>query len=445
MPITAPQTIGAGNQFNPNQLATLSQGPGTFANAFSNQVQNAEQVQQNSGLNPQQFTALQNDPAFRQQWVQNQRDIARPGQSATPYANAFTQQVQDAELGQSLQDQFAINQGLPGGVPATGLIGTEVALNEGLEQGTDVIREGEFIARGDVTEATQSAQDLLRDAGGQVNQQIGQGVGGLDPFVAPGQNAQQLQADFSGANGAEAQARAFANYQSSPGQKFAQEQAERATRRYASMIGGVDGGNVRRELQRQAIGMAQQDFQNQFQNLGNVSDRGLSAASNVGQLRGHQAGITSQLGQAGAGIGERSGISLADISTGAARDEGSLISSTANQQAGFRTRAGEAIAGGIDTTSQGLADLSRSLGLDLSSITDAGGLSLSNIFASAGGISGDSLSQLATLLATLAQNESGQNAGLGGIPGTQQTPGILDQLGSAASGAGTFISAVAPA
>ena len=131
---------------------------------------------------------------------------------------------------------------------------------------------------------------------------IGQGVSGLNPYATPGAQSLQLQAALAGSLGQPAQQQAYANFQESPGQQYLREQSERALLRNSAALGGLGGGNVRQELSRQAIGLAQQDFENSFNRLGSITQTGLTAASNQGALRGQEASIIGQLRGQEAGI-----------------------------------------------------------------------------------------------------------------------------------------------
>jgi hypothetical protein len=119
--------------------------------------------------------------------------------------------------------------------------------------------------------------------------QINQGVSGLDPYASQGGGAIKMQADLSGANGQAAQQAAYEQYQSSPAMQYQMDQMQRSTERSAAAKGGLLGGNVALELQRNASGIASQDYQNQFNNLGSVANTGLNAAAQQGNLLGQQA------------------------------------------------------------------------------------------------------------------------------------------------------------
>jgi hypothetical protein len=216
------------------------------------------------------------------------------------------------------------------------------------------------------------AEDALRRA-------LQASGGLLDPVAQGGLSAFNLQGAQSGALGPEAQQQAFSNFQASPGQDFLRNRAEQSLLRNQAAIGGLGGGNVRSALQEQAIGLASQDFGNQFDRLGQLSSFGLPAL-------GQQSSQAFQTGQS---------------------------------LAGGRTRAGEQIAGQIGNTSSALANLANQQGGGLSDILGAGGGNLANILSGAGQAQGASQEQLAALLAQIST---------GGQPGVQQTPSQLGNI-----------------
>jgi len=408
-----------------------------------------------------------------------------PGPRSAPLPNSgfpgpqgFPQQTLPQ---QGFPQQGFQQQGFPT-APPTGLIGSELALRQGLRGGSAALLRGAGIGRSDIRAGTEGALGQLRQAQqrasaeiaagrgdlararGDISTAIGQGVGTLSPFIDPGQKAQQQQAALSGALGPEAQAQAFAAFQESPGQSFLREQAERATTRNAAAIGGLGGGNVRRELQRQAIGLAQQDFQNQFNRLGAVTGQGLQAAGQVGQLRGQQAGLTGQLGAAGAQLGGQGagiagqlgqagaqallsrGTNLANIAGQTGVNVANLISGTGQQLAGGRTRAGEQIAQAVGGTTSALSNLLSQQGGGISDLIGQGGVNLANLLSAAGQQQGTSQEQLAAILANIATQSGSQ---LGGQPivtapqvNTQQNNanllGALGTLGTTLGGSGGF-------
>jgi len=162
-------------------------------------------------------------------------------------------------------------------VPPTGIIGSEQALLAGQQAGIESQLLGAEIGREDIGAGIQQGLSTLGQAGGNIEQTLQPILQGLDPFVSGAQGASQVQAALSGALGPEAQAQAFREFQESPGQQFLQQEQERAVIRGAAATGQGTSGNVLEELQRKAIGRAEQAFQNRFQNLGQVASRGLPA------------------------------------------------------------------------------------------------------------------------------------------------------------------------
>jgi len=163
-------------------------------------------------------------------------------------------------------------------VPPTGLIGAEQAIGEGAGQATGIL-------------------------GSAVSQ-----ITGPNAYISGGMNAAKLQADLSGANGPAAAQAAQAQIQASPAAQYQLDQMQRATERSAAARGGLLGGNVATELQRNAAGIASQDFQNQFANLGSVADRGANMQSQADQIK---AGLTRDIADTAYSAGiQRSGLRM---------------------------------------------------------------------------------------------------------------------------------------
>lgn len=371
--------------------------------------------------------------------------------------------------GATLTGEF-IPAGSAGGAPPTGLIGAEQALQGGAAGAQAGFVGAEQALRGGLTGAlqgiTQGRQDIQQGQGSALRSiASAQGAGsrafqqGIDPiasFISPGQQSQQVQAALSGALGPDAQARAFASFNESPGQAFLRERGERAVTRNAAATGGTQGGRVLQELQRQGIGLAQQDFSNQFDRLGQITGQGQLAAGQAGQLRGQQAGFLGQMGQLRAGAQQGAATQLAGLGTDAANlafqtggqlaqnriGQGQSLFNTGQLLAGGRTRAGEQIAGAALGTGSGLAGLSTQLGMDTSDVLGAAGGNLANLLSGAGAAQAGSQSQLAALLANIATGQGSTIAGLPGIPGIQQDPGIIGGIGQAAAGGGALIAAL---
>lgn len=273
-----------------------------------------------------------------------------------------------------------------------GLQGSEAALLGGLGQAQDTIGSG-----------YDAAADLVT----QYGQKAGEG---LQSYADQGASSSQLQAALSGALGPEAQAEAYANFQSSPGQDYLRQQAEKSLLRNASAIGGLGGGNVRSALQEQAIGMAAQDFDNSFNHLTGITDRGFNAAQLL-------SGID-------AGVGDR----LADLETERAGTVAGMQYGTGGNLANYRTRAGEGIAGNYGNTTSQLAQIQQQFGNQLSQQLGSSGGLLAQLLGGSGQADAQITQQLAALLANIATGSGSQAAGLPGIPGTQQTNGMIDDL-----------------
>lgn len=349
------------------------------------------------------------------------------GRLDDPRAQAIVSQGL-AQRGNTLQDGQV--------VPQTGLIGSEFALQRGLEGGVSVFEEAGRIAREDITGGTQSALAQLAETQGLTGQQFEQGAGSIQQFVDPGAQAQQLQSALSGAQGQEAFNQAFID---SPQQAFLNERGERALTRNAAAIGGLGGGNVRRELVRFGQGNASLELQRQIDNLNALSGQGLQAAGGVGALRGQQAGVTSQIGQAGAQQIGQGGVNLANIATGAGLNIGGAVLDTAGQVARGRTRVGEQIADAIGGTTSNVADLINQQGAGLSDITGVGASNLANVLNNLGQQTAGSQEELAQLLANIQIGQAGQVGSLPGVGNLVQSPDTLGQIGALSGGIGTLL------
>ena len=314
---------------------------------------------------------------------------------------------------------------------------------------------------------------------------IGQGVSGLNPYATPGAQSLQLQAALAGALGQPAQQQAYANFQESPGQQYLREQSERALLRNQAALGGLGGGNVRQELSRQAIGLAAQDFENSFNRLGAITGTGLTAASNQGALRGQEASIIGQLRGQEAGIagdlegrrmnvlgaleGQRLG-ALSSLEGQRLGTQGSLDQATMGYQnartlamggnamttgqnladlgfqtgqtvASGRTQAGRDLAGAVGGTVSSLANLADQGGADVATTIGEGAGNLATILAGAGAGQSGSQTGLAALIAQIIASQGNQVAGLPSVPGVQNIPGVIGNIGNAMQGTGAIMAA----
>ena len=125
------------------------------------------------------------------------------------------------------------------GTPNYGLGGAEKALTNAGQTAMGYLDQGSQQADGLFGQGVEALTGT-RDRIGQI---INQGSSGLEAFMNPGNQANQLQAALSGALGPQAQSEAFANFQSSPGIRFLQEQGERALMRNAAARGGLGTGS----------------------------------------------------------------------------------------------------------------------------------------------------------------------------------------------------------
>jgi len=321
---------------------------------------------------------------------------------------------------------------LAGGMPPTGLIGSEQALQGGAEASLSALLAGLDQARG-----TLSAPLTANTQG--VTSSINQGVQGFNAFAQPGAQAINLQAALAGAMGAPAQQQAYANFQESPGQQYLREQSERALLRNSAAIGGLGGGRVRMELQRQAQGLAAQDFDNAFNRLGSITQTGLSAAGQQGQLFGQQAGILGSLEGQNLSAENARRMALGQIQSQTGNNAADLAFRTGQTVAGDRLQTGRDISGAVGSTISALANLANSQGQDIAGTIGTGSGNLANIITGAGQQQGQSQMNLATLLANIAAGQGTQVGALPGIPGTQQTQGILGNVGNFLQGVGAVL------
>lgn len=294
-------------------------------------------------------------------------------------------------------------------IPQTGLMGRESALNQGYGSALEALAAATGQARGDI----EASRDLATQ---QAQEAFGRASGFYQPFTEGGGQAFQQQLALSGALGRDAFNQANME---SPYVRFLQEEGERAVTRNAAALGGLRGGNVMLELQRRGQGLAGQGLQQQFQNLGALSGMGLQGAAG-------QAGVASTEGQVVPGITTQAGRDLANISQQAAQVRAQAMMAQANALAQGRTDAGNLLAGQQMQTQQNLANLALQQGQGAQ-----------NIFGQTSGNLANLLSGLGQGQAQIGMQGAGQYAGLPGIPGVQQTTGLLGGIGQLASGIGS--------
>lgn len=191
----------------------------------------------------------------------------------------------------------------------------------------DII-ESSKLSRVDLVKGEKFARDELQR--GELLQ-----LEALDPFLAT-----------TGALGGERQAQAFEEFEQSPEQAFLREEAERSLLRNQAAIGGLGGGNVRRELQRQAVGLAQQDFQNRVDRL----QAGTGALSGVrGTTAVNRSNLVSSRGSALANVNQFQGAGLSNIALGQGVQQGNLALARGDAQAGVERGRSATIQGGVQS------------------------------------------------------------------------------------------------
>jgi hypothetical protein len=184
-----------------------------------------------------------------------------------------------------------------------------------------------------LSEASLGAGQLQVDANtaaeNELRRQFQATRGQLTPFRNAAIPALQEQQALLGLSDEVSQQQAFANLQESPGQRFIREKQQRALLRNSAAIGGLGGGNVRTALQQQAAGFAQQDLENRFARLGQLTGQGLNATTNIGQFGAQSSGgianLLQQSGQAKASGLMNSGQAIARGITGESQAQASGI------------------------------------------------------------------------------------------------------------------------
>lgn len=220
-------------------------------------------------------------------------------------------------------------------------------------------------------------------------------AGGLQALDV-GSQGLDIQAALAGLSGAPAQAQAFQNFQSSPGQQFIVDQGNRNILANAGQIGGIGGGNVRRELTRFGQGTAAQDFSNQFN-------------------RGQQ---------------------VIDAQQVPASQAANFAFNTGGALAGGRSQAGRDIAQNQAGTTSALANLINQQGAGASDIIGTGSTNIASLLQGAGGQDAALQQQVAQLLGNLSVQQATAGSGQTSPSQFLSGGGILGQLGQVAGGIG---------
>lgn len=343
------------------------------------------------------------------------------------------------------------------GLPQLGLLGYEQALNAGGQNQLNSLLAGYDMARNDATGAYNKAIGML--GSGELDKAQALGLeqiksaidAGIDPFqgfVGRGQQAQQMQAALSGALGPEAQQAAYDAFQESPGQAWLRQQAEQGLLRNQAALGGLGGGRVREALQAQAMGMAQQDFGNQYDRLGQLTGQGLQAAQGVGQLRGQQAGLSSGLigtisgqraanQQAAANAAMNYGSRMSDIAATGGVNVANVHGSLADKLAAGRLGMAEKLASSIGGTTSALGNLYANEGATMAGMIQQQGGNLAGLLSGTGSQLATMGGTLANLYANTATSSASQATGLPDIPGAKPS-----NIGSTLSGAAGLLQGI---
>jgi hypothetical protein len=123
----------------------------------------------------------------------------------------------------------------------------------------------------------------------------------LKPFVSAGTGALAGQQDILGLNGNTAQQSSINNITNSPYFGAMKAQGEDSILQNASATGGLRGGNTQLALSQFSPNLLNQLIQQQYSNLGGLTNNGISAANGTGAFGANSSNqITSLLGQQGA-------------------------------------------------------------------------------------------------------------------------------------------------
>jgi len=315
-----------------------------------------------------------------------------------------------------------------------GLTAAQAAMTSGQQQSEMAQLQGLAGGEQALTEGQRASLENLYRTQQRTSGLYDKGIGYYEPYTQAGLGAYNQQAALSGALGPEAQQKAYAAYQQSPGVAFAQQEAERAILRNASALGGLGGGNVRDELSRRAVGTYMQDFQNQFGRLGDVSAQGYNAANQAANMRGMQAGSEQTLGMTAAQIPMNVGSAIAQgrFQTGQTigGQRGQLGQIMGNQA----YQAGSDIASAIANTTSSLSALTNAQGAGMSDIMSNTVNNVNNLYQAAAAGDSEAISQLQSILSNLS---TGAGSSYSNVP---IVPGAVTNLAQGVAGIGAGFS-----
>jgi len=320
------------------------------------------------------------------------------------------------------------------------------------DQATDLVGSGARIAverlKGSRDQQLSALRSGAETARGDIERYADESLGFYSPYRQAGEGALEREAALTGAMGPEAQARAFAQYEESPGQKYLREQQEKALLRSSAAIGGLGGGNVRTALQEQAAGIASQNYQQDLENLRSLAGRGQQAAgasAGITQQAGSNlANIANQLGMNEAQVRAATGQSIAQIQQETGMTQAQIQQMLGQQRAGTIGQAGQQISGLRYGTGQDIsrmlagaggqyAGMQQGLGSNLSNIDQQTAANLANLSAQYGQQLSGLRTGLGSTLANIGVGQGSQQANLATQLGSAQAAGVTNPIGNIAS------------
>jgi len=406
------------------------------------------------------------------------------------------------------------------GAPPTGLIGAEQVLNQGKTAAELALMQGYGGAENMITQAyggagqdinqgfgaasqaldasywaARSESDKYRQAlnnrtlsldatpSSDVINPLNEAVANFDPYMKTGQSADKLYADLTGANGAEAQATAQAAYESSPALQYQIDQMQKVTERSAAARGGLLGGRVALELQKNAQGLTSQDYFKNLAALDAQANRGVTAAGQVGGIRSNQAGIAASLqgqkmqaqtqyeiqkeqirndvAQRLTNLAENYGINKAGINTasgqtaaGLKTDLGKTVSglradlgqSTAGLNTGYsqvvggmREGAGYAVAQNANQAASNISSILQNQGIQVSEMMGKDIASITDMIYQSGMQDKTDMQNLAAILANITGGQASNVMQGQSTIGAAQAAGTVGAANAVTQGIGTYL------
>jgi hypothetical protein len=429
------------------------------AEAARNQFADQQVQQQMTARTQQQQQAPQTLQQYQQQAAMLPQGTAEARRDGT-YTGALTRSAMNPQAPQATAQQIPAQQ--------YGLGGAEQALTQGFMGAGSALGTGAYRAVGSLGGdfggfTSPAVSGNFSGRASSVDPLTGQplfnqAAQGVDRFSGAGLAAQQQQAALSGALGSDAQREAMAGFMESPAQQFLREQGELGIINQASALGGLGGGNVQRELARFGTGLAAQDFQNQFNRLGDLSSQGLAAAGQAGQFLSQAGQQQGNLAAQNAQLSTQASLANAANRLAAARDTAQLatqaglqgqanrlaqardIADIQNQQginianlaqttgrdfAQGRMQAGRDIASQVGQSTSALANLAGQQGGVISDFIGGGASNIANLLSGAGQYGAGQQMDLAKIRANLATGQGSQVAQAQQAIGQAQAGGIL--------------------